>query len=230
MFLDFLILDILSVDNSGSASTEWVKTIVPFVSIILALLVGMFITPLTAMFTKRKELKIRFREKIFDKRFDAYYGLLKFIKRLKDQTLVKGIRAPGVMKNQKEFESFIKFFFEYWAENETWYEAKTLNNLATISMYILRADKIYREIKEENQVTFLNIIHPDLPFLADVLHDSVIDFFHKGIYDLNFKPIRLKSKEEDKDKRIRVLQSYDLKLFSEKKRIDQLMGGEDQSS
>jgi len=194
-------------------SFEYLKILVPALTGLLGVTVGIIITAVSNWKLKSKETKLRLLEKTFERRIKAHEDILSLSELMRTTVATDIIEKnnflvtyPGILHNNEYFENFLGKFYDLVNRNTHWINIELFREInyiqdyfATLTIQIKgKDDRVFPEIAK--------LIKDDIIQLAANLEKEAVKFFKDDLpklkslsnmghhkYDLNITELRLKN-------------------------------------
>jgi len=207
----------MTIYEDNSSQLESLKVLIPAISGLAGVMLGIIITTISNWKLRTKETKLRLIEKTFDRRITAHEDILQISELLRTtistNSVDKGhnlITFPGILQNHEMYDNFLVKFYELTNRNTHWISIELFREINFIQDYFA---SLTIQIKDKDDKV--------LPEIAIIIKQDIIDLAS------NLEKLALMFFTEDLPKLKNLSNSgwhkYDLKI-TEKRLMDCLLG------
>lgn len=175
-------------------------------------LLGALASFLTASVMAQKEIRLRLREKLLDRRIEAHEHVIDLSHSMRAVRPLGGLdaegelaRTPAVLISKEVFDDWFNHFYQTMTTTSTWLGMSLIHELNLLQDYVVNLNEFLRQVPTENYQRVGQIIRLDFIHFSESIEKLAFEFFTNDLEKLRISrlPKWHKYPLEETEKRIR---------------------------
>jgi len=213
----------------GDASTivEFLQANSGALFALVGVLIGGLISYLTNLSLSKRDLKLRLREKILDKRIQAHEQVIQLSKSLRKMVILgridgeeELIRSPQILISLDTFQEHCAAFSSLFGNASTWLSIELTRELNLLQDYFVNLDLIIHEANPDVLPAIGNLLRGDFVDFSSDIEKLAYSFFEKDLEKLRVSSLSEWHKYPREETERRLNQTA---LFRRRQEIDRLI-------
>jgi len=163
---------------------------------LIGVLLGGLVSYLAGLSLSKRDLKLRLREKILDKRINAHERVNELSKSLRTMVNLgivdaEGdlVRIPRFLVTKQEFREYQAWFSSLLGQNSTWLSMELTRELNLVQDYFVNLDLLLRNAQDKALPSIGNLIREDFVAFSGETERLAYSFFEKYLEKLKLSSL-----------------------------------------
>ena len=164
---------------------------------IAGIVIGAGLSFLRAWVMKRREVKLRLREKVLDRRIQAHEQVVKLVKPMRTMVLLgyreddgETARTPAPLQSPKDFEQWYSNHYSGVRESTTWLATEVKRELNLFQDYIINLTSVLNHAGEDEYAEIGRIIRNDFISFSERMEKLAFEFFESELTNLELNSLQ----------------------------------------
>ncbi len=159
-------------------------------------LLGALASFLTASVMAQKEIRLRLREKLLDRRIEAHERIIELSHSMRAMRALGGLdnegelaRAPAVLISKEVFDEWFMYFYKIMTTTSNWLGTSLTHELNLLQDYLVNLNEFLRQVPVENYPRVGQIIRQDFISFSASIEKLAFEFFTNDLEKLRISPL-----------------------------------------
>lgn len=161
-------------------------------------LVGAFASFISTWILSHRELRLKLREKILDRRIEAHEKIIDLSHSLRTMVALGGLdtegelaRAPSILSSQEAFDAWFLYFYDTMSSTSNWLRNDLVREINLLQDYVVNLNEFLRDVPTENYIRVGQLIRLDFIHFSESIEKLAFKFFSEDLEKLRIGDIKL---------------------------------------